>query len=153
MGRGAARFRAGANFGDLAAANSEREDRGVRISAQTKGVVGAFEVPNLRDDIAKAIKNVNAGSVTDPIRTDEGYQILRVDERTPGSEPVYNENRAREAITMERTEKERAEYLQSLRNDAYIKIAPEFRDAVEPLLKIAKPATASTTTKPENKKP
>lgn len=150
-----AQARGGADFGALAAANSEREDRGVRIAAQTKGVVGAFEVPNLRDDIAKAIKNVNAGSVTEPIRTDEGYQILRVDERTPGSEPVYNENRAREAITMERSEKERAGYLQSLRSDAYIKIAPEYRDAVEPLLKIApKPATASTTgAKAENKKP
>jgi len=150
-----AQARGGADFGTLAAANSEREDRGVRIASQTKGVVGAFEVPNLRDDIANAIKNIKVGSVTEPIRTDEGYQILRVDDRTPGSEPVYNETRAREAITMERAEKERTEYLQSLRSDAYIKIAPEYRDAVEPLLKIApKPATASTTsTKPDNKKP
>jgi peptidyl-prolyl cis-trans isomerase SurA len=150
-----AQARGGANFGALAAANSEREDRGTRIAPQTQGVVGTFEVPNLREDIANAIKNVKAGSVAEPIRTNEGYQILRVDERTPGSDPVYTENRVREAITMERSEKDRTEYLQGLRNDAYIKIAEEYRAAVEPLLKIApKPATASTTnSKSENKKP
>lgn len=150
-----AQARGGADFGALAAANSEREDRGTRVAPQSKGLVGTFEVPNLRDDIGAAIKNVKAGSVTEPIRTDEGYQILRVDERTPGSDPVYNENRVREAMTMERSDKDRAEYLQGLRNDAYIKIAEEYRAAVEPLLKIAsKPAAVSTTnSKSENKKP
>ena len=152
-----AQARGGADFGALAASNSEREDRGVRIATETKGKVGTFEVPSLRADIASAIQNTKVGGVTEPIRTDEGYQILRVDERTPGSEPVYNENRVREAMTMERSEKERGMYLQTLRNEAYIKIADEYRDAVEPLLKInTKPAAAATTTttkKSDNKKP
>ncbi len=151
-----AQARGGTDFGALAAANSEREDRGVRIAPENKGKVGAFEVPSLRADLAAAIQNTKAGGVTEPIRTDEGYQILRVDERTPGSDAVYNENRVREVITMERSEKERGMYLQTLRNEAYIKIADEYRDAVEPLLKInTKPAAAATTTtkKSDNKKP
>lgn len=148
-----AQARSGADFGALAAASSEREDKGVRISAQTKGKVGTFEVPTLREDIAAAIKNTKVGGVSEPIRTDEGYQIVRVDERTPGSDPVYNENRVREAITIERSEKNRADYLQKLRDDAYIKIAEEYRAAVEPLLKLnTRPAAAATTTTPATKK-
>jgi parvulin-like peptidyl-prolyl isomerase len=153
-----AQARGGADFGALAAASSEREDKGVRIAAQTKGKVGTFEVPNLRDDIAAAIKNTKVGGVSEPLRTNEGYQILRVDERTPGSDPVYNENRVREAITIERSAKNREEYLQKLRDDAYIKIAEDYRAAVEPLLKLnTRPAAATTaspaTKKSDNKKP
>ncbi|HEV2911695.1 MAG TPA: peptidyl-prolyl cis-trans isomerase [Pyrinomonadaceae bacterium] len=155
-----AQARGGADFGTLAVANSEREDGNVRIAAQTKGKVGTFEVPSLRPDIAAALKNTQAGGVTEPIRTDEGYQILRVDERTPGSEATYNENRVREAITMERSEQNRKAYLQQLRTDAYIKIAEEYRSAVEPLLNIApKPAATTTvnntntTKKSDNKRP
>jgi parvulin-like peptidyl-prolyl isomerase len=151
-------LRAGANFGAVAAANSEREVNGVRIAPQNKGKVGAFEVPNLREDIANAIKNVKAGSVSDPLRTNDGYQILRVDERTPGSTTAtFNENQVREAITIERGEKNREEYLQGLRNEAYIKISDNYRAAVAPILKLAPEKTAentgsSTTNKPEKKK-
>ena len=152
-----AQARGGANFGTLAASNSEREDNGVRIATQTKGKVGTFEVPALREDIAAAIKTTQAGGVAEPLRTDEGYQILRVDERTPGSDSEYNENRVREAITMERSENNRKEYLQKLREEAYIKIAEEYRSAVEPLLKIApKPAAATTVNnskESDNKRP
>src|SRR6185295_13320957 len=49
-------LRAGADFGALAAANSDRELNGVRIGQQNKGKVGTFEVPNLREDISTAVK-------------------------------------------------------------------------------------------------
>src|SRR6185295_9604795 len=49
--------RAGADFGSLASANSERELNGVRTGPQNKGKVGSFEVPSLREDIATAVKN------------------------------------------------------------------------------------------------
>jgi peptidyl-prolyl cis-trans isomerase SurA len=148
--------RAGADFGALAAVNSERELNGVRVGPQTKGKVGSFEVPGLRDDIANAIKTVTVGGVSEPIRSNDGYQILRVDERTPGSDAVnFNENQVREAITMERTSKERDEYLKNLRNDAYIKISGDYRAAVAPLLNLPPEKTADNTSvgrKPEEKK-
>lgn len=150
-----AQARSGADFAALAAANSEREERGVRVATQTKGKVGTFEVPALRDDIAAAVKNIKAGSVSDPVRTDEGYQILRVDDRTPGSDSVFNENKVREVMTMERSDKERKEYLQRLRDEAYIKISEEYRAGVEPLLNIkssAPPAAASTGNKKSDTK-
>jgi len=131
-------LRAGADFGALAAANSERETNGVRSAPQTKGKVGAFEVPNLREDIAAAVKDVKVGGVSDPLRSNDGYQILRVDERTPASTAAaFNENQVREAITIERSEKQRDDYLQNLRNESYINISYIYRASVSPLLYLA----------------
>jgi len=141
-----AQIRGGADFATLAAAYSER-------SQQNKGKVGLFEVPNLRPDIAAAIKNVPQGGVSDPLKTDEGYQILRVDARTSGANtPTFNEMAVRQAITMERLPKEREDYMQQLRNDAYVSISESYRAAVQPLLKIVPPAAATKTTSKKDKK-
>ena len=130
-------LRAGADFATVAIANSEREQNGVRIAQQTKGSVGTFEMPSLRDDIANTVKDVKAGGISEPLRGNDGYQIFRVDARTAASTNVtFNENQVREAITIERTTKERESYLQNLRNEAYIKIAENYREAVAPLLKL-----------------
>ena len=86
------------------------------------------------------------GGVTDPIRLDEGFEILRVDERTPASDPLaFNEDKVREAITIERRDKEREEYMKGLRKDAYLKIAPEYQEKVAPLLKTDTASTGTTT--------
>lgn len=129
--------RSGADFKKLAADNSEREDKGHRVAPESKGYVGQFDVPSLRQDIADAIKNVKAGMVTDPLKTPDGYQIFRVDERIEGSDAsVFAENRVREAIAIERSPKAHDEYLQKLRDEAYIKLAPNYTAGVLPLLKI-----------------
>ena len=132
--------RGGADFCTLAAAYSERPES----NGQKPCKVGLFQVPDLRPDIANVIKNVKAGGVSEPLKTDEGYQILRVDTRTAGgSAATFNENQVRGAMTEERSGKAREQYLQELRNDAYLKIADSYRPAVEPLLKIVPPAPAT----------
>jgi len=146
-------LRAGGDFAALAVTNSEREQNGVRIAQQNKGKVGTFEVPSLREDIATSIRPVKAGGVSEPLRSNDGYQILRVDERSATA--TFNENRVREAMTMERTEKAREEYLQTLRNEAYIKVAESYRATVLPLLKIKEEVIAEgglSEPKPEKKK-
>jgi parvulin-like peptidyl-prolyl isomerase len=142
-----AQARAGGDFGELAAANSERMDQNQqRVALQSKGAVGTFETSNLREDIASAIKNVKAGGTSDPIKSDEGYQIIHVDERSAGSTaPEFNENKVREAILAERAGKERDAYLQKLRDEAYIKVADQYASGVMPLLKISSPTTAAVT--------
>jgi len=136
-------LRAGADFGALAAANSEREMDGVRVAPQNKGKVGRFEIPNLREEIAKQVKGVKVGGVSEPLKINDGYQILRVDERDEASTTaVFNENQVREAITIERSPKEREMYLRNLLNDAYIKISDNYRASVEPLLKLNTSAAA-----------
>jgi len=135
--------RAGADFGALAAANSEREKNGERTAPKDKGSVGEFDLPNLREDLLAVLSDLKPGGVTDPIRTDEGYQILRVDERMPaGTTPTFNENRVRETMLMERQPQERESFLQNLRNEAFIKVTEAYRASVDPLLKIQAPVAA-----------
>ena len=150
-----AQIRAGADFGAVAAANSEREKQGQRTAPQDKGYVGEFDIPQLREDLVAAIKSVQPGGVSEPIRTPEGYQILRVDARTPpGTTPSFNDNRVREAMLMERQPKERETYLQTLRNDAFIKVTDSYRASVEPLLKLPAPvAKGADKDEKKSKKP
>jgi parvulin-like peptidyl-prolyl isomerase len=146
-------LRAGADFGAMAAANSEREKDNVRTAPKDKGYVGEFDVPQLREDLMDALKNVKAGGVTEPIRTNEGFQILRVDERIPpGATPVFNDNRVREAMLTEHQPQEREKYLQTLRNEAFIKVTESYRAGVDPLLKIAAPVAAKGKEKNDEKK-
>ena len=148
-----AQLRAGAEFEKVAAANSEREKNGVRTAPQDKGKVGSFEVPSLREDIAAAIKDVKVGAVSEPLKGPDGYQILRVDQRTPaGTTATFNDNQVRGAITIERQPKEREAYLQNLRNEAFIKISENYRAGVEPLLKLSTAAAAKTTDKNSDEK-
>lgn len=146
-------IRAGADFGAIAAANSEREKNGQRTAPQDKGYVGEFDVPNLREDLVNALKDVKAGSVAEPIRLGDGYQIIRVDARTPGgATPTFNDNRVREVMLLERQSKERDTYLQNLRNEAFIKVTETYSASVAPLLKIQTPSAAKGQDKEDKKK-
>jgi len=147
-------LRAGADFKSLATTNSERlSPDGSRLAVQNAGVVGTFILPDLKPEFVVAIKSVKVGGVTDLIRSDEGYQILRVDARTPASDPLaFDEDKVREAITVERRDKERAEYLKNLRKDAYIQVALQYRDTVGPLLGIGTSTGTTSTATPTDKK-
>jgi parvulin-like peptidyl-prolyl isomerase len=141
-----AQARGGADFAALAVANSEREQDGVRVAQQTKGKIGTFRISDIsREDVAAAIKDLKTGGISNPIRADDGFIILHVDERTSAGEPTFNENQVREAMATERAVKEREDYLSSLRKDAYINIAKDYRDAVQPLLKLNAETTSSKT--------
>ena len=116
--------------------------------------MGLFPAPDLRPDIAGAIKDVKAGGISNPLKTDEGYQIFRVDARNAGTTAAtFNENQVRGAMTDEVLPKERENYLQTLRNDGYINIAVNYKAQVEPLLKIVPPPAAvrKDSKKPEGK--
>src|SRR5689334_12927090 len=146
-------LRAGADFKAIAAANSEREKNGERTAPKDFGDVGEFDVPSLREDLLASLKDVKAGGVTDPIKLQDGYQIIRVDARTPGGNtPTFNDNRVREAMLAEHQPTVRETYLQSLRNEAFIKVNAPYRAGVDPLLKIAAPAAAKSDDKNEKKK-
>ena len=44
---------------------------------------------------------MKAGGVSDPLRSDEGYQILRVDVRDAATNtPTFNENKMRESVVV-----------------------------------------------------
>ncbi|HXD33559.1 MAG TPA: peptidyl-prolyl cis-trans isomerase [Pyrinomonadaceae bacterium] len=147
-----AQLRAGGDFKALAVTYSEREQGGERTAIKTQGLVGVFETPLLRDDVAKVIKNIPSGSVTDALRTNDGYQIFRVDSRTAGSDAAtFNENQVREAITIEKSPKAREDYLQDLRNESYIKVSESYRADLMPLLKLKPEAIVETTADAESR--
>jgi peptidyl-prolyl cis-trans isomerase SurA len=133
-----AQARGGADFGDLAAKLSEREDeKGQRIADKTKGQhldesgkPRLYLISDMQGPIADAIKNLKAGQVSEPIKTDEGYMILRVNTR----DDAFNENFVRGAVTQERAEKEHDTYLRGLRKEAFIKPAENYKEVVQPLL-------------------
>ena len=146
--------RKGGDFCTLAAAYTERP----AANGKKPCKVGLFQVSDLRADIAAAVKNVKVGGVSDPLKSDEGYQILRVDVRTAGSNtPTFNENSVRLAMAAERSPKAHEEYLQTLRDDAFIKVSKDYSESVQPLLKVKQNFLVErtgdgSTSKPEKRK-
>lgn len=132
-----AQARGGADFGELAVKHSEREQGGERVAVKTKGLLAEadgkprwFLVTELNKLVADAIKGLKPGGVTEPIKTEDGYLILRVNE----SDDSFKENFVRQTILAERGDKERETYLRTLRGEAYIKPAAAYKDVVQPLL-------------------
>ena len=148
-----AQLRAGADFKAVASANSEREKNGVRTAVKDGGAVGSFDLPSLREDLQATLKSVNVGGVTDPIRTPDGYQIIRVDARTPaGTTPTFNDNLVRQAMLAQDQDKEREIYLTNLRSEAFIKVSDAYSPSVMPLLKLNVAKAAKGTDKDKKKK-
>lgn len=145
-------LKGGADFGTLAAANSERQAKGELVAKQSKGKVGTFQTPDLLPEIAAAIKNIPAGGVSELLRTDDGYEIFRVDERTAAGDTMAfsesTENQVREAITVERRDKEREAYMKNLRRDSYIQLNKDYQATVGPLLSVSAPSTTSSIAAP-----
>ena len=140
----ATRARAGTtSFEELVEKNSEHEPtkkaKGQLVDAD--GKARWFLVSELTKEIAAAVKDLKAGGISDPIKTDEGYMILRVNER----DDAFKENFVRGALTQERADKEREKYLRTLRKEAYIKPAEAFREAVQPILDKDKQQTADAS--------
>jgi parvulin-like peptidyl-prolyl isomerase len=138
----AKRARAGADFVELVEKNSEHEP-----TKKSKGVLSDgdnkprwFLVSELSTDIMAAVKDLKAGGISDPIKTDEGYMILRVNER----DDTFKENFVRGVMTSERSDKAHDDYLKTLRKEAYIKPADAYKSVVQPLLDKDKQETAST---------
>ena len=137
----AARARGGASFEELVEKNSEHEPtkKFKGVLADADGKARWFPVSELSDAIAVAIKNLKAGGISDPVKTDEGYMVLRVNER----DDAFKENFVRGVITQERAEKEHDKYLLTLRKEAFIKPAEGYKAIIDPLLAKDKQETAA----------
>jgi parvulin-like peptidyl-prolyl isomerase len=133
-------LRAGGDFKAVAMVQSEREEAGQRVAPKTGGKLGQFALSEVSNPaVLAAVKDLKAGQIADPIKIENGYIILRVDERTPAGEATFDDRKVREAITVERMPKEREAYLATLMRDAYVEVAPAYRESVAALLKAAPP--------------
>ena len=124
------KLRGGADFGTVAAENSDRPN-----AKETKGKTGTINVKELDKTFAEPLKVVKAGGISEPIEVAEGMEILRVDERANASaESFYDEQEVRKMMTVEKMPEERKKFMSTLRGEAYIKISESYRPLVSPIL-------------------
>jgi peptidyl-prolyl cis-trans isomerase SurA len=116
-------LRAGMSFVDAVKANSLSS----RASRAQDGKLGTFKPGELKDDIAAAISTLKVGEVTEPIRLQDGFQIIRVDDRKASTVVPFDNPEVQNAIgraaTMERADDARKKFLQKLREEAFIEIS------------------------------
>ena len=121
----AARLHAGGDFSQLAKSFSDGP------TASEGGDLGQFK----RGSLAKVLEDqtfaLKSGQFTEPIRTKQGYVILKVTEHVPGGIPAYKDvqEEVEQAFYMSRMEPAMREYLTKMREDAYVDIKPGFTDS------------------------
>lgn len=86
------------------------------------GLIGPFQLSDFSDDIQELVRKLEVGDVSDPIRVNQGYQILKLEVRTDEVATPFDE--VREVIMNNffntRREEEYQKYLQSLRDEAIV---------------------------------
>lgn len=99
-----AKLKAGADFKALA--STENADEAARKNA---GSLGSLARNDLRDpEMAAAVSRLKVGGLSDVISTSEGFHILKLEGKTPGFEPTYENSKAKvvEALGKERAARE-----------------------------------------------
>ncbi|MEW6127163.1 MAG: peptidyl-prolyl cis-trans isomerase [Acidobacteriota bacterium] len=129
-----AELRAGKNFVEAVQAYSGA----TRPTRALNGKLGTFKLTKdsgLRPDLEAAIKDLKTGEITEPLRQQDGFQIIRVDERKEATTIPYSDPQVQryvaQAATMERADDARKKYLKKLRDEAFIEINKSYVVAVE----------------------
>jgi peptidyl-prolyl cis-trans isomerase SurA len=120
----AAQLDKGAKFEDLAKQFSDGQ------TAAQGGPLGAFKRGELAKELEDKTFSLKPGAHTDPIRTKQGFVILKVNQhRSAGIPPLKEvEDRIREAIYQQKLEPAARAYLSKLRDQAYIDVKQGFAD-------------------------
>jgi peptidyl-prolyl cis-trans isomerase SurA len=119
------KIKAGQNFEDLAKQYSGGS------TASQGGDLGTYKRGALAKVLEDQTFDLKPGQVTAPIRTRQGYVILKVTEhQDAGTPPLKDvEPQVQEAIYMQQLQPALRAYLTKLREDAFIDIAPGFVDS------------------------
>lgn len=117
-----AELRAGQSFVEAVKNNSAA----TRASRAQDGKMGSFKPGELKPDIAAAISSLKVGEVTEPLRLQDGFQIIRVDDRKEATVRPFEDPEVQRAIssaaTMERAEEARKKYIAKLREEAVVEV-------------------------------
>lgn len=120
------RAAAGEKFADLARDNSDDA-----MTAKDGGSIGGFKKGQLREDVEKAVWDKERGSVTKPLKVDNGFLIYRVEEHTKAGQETFEEAQGEiyEKLFMPRMEPAIRIYLTKLRQEAFLEIKPGYVDS------------------------
>lgn len=117
-------LRAGADFLKAVAENIPAS----RPSFANRGSLGSFRLGELKDSVAVHLAKLNPGEYTEPTRLDNGYSIIRLDERMPAALRRYEDPKTQVAVsrllTMYRATGIRKSYIARLREKARIEVCP-----------------------------
>ncbi len=121
----AARAVKGEKFPELARDNSDAQ------TSRQGGDIGGFEKGKLRGDIEASIWNQPRGFVTQPIKVDNGFLILRVEDHHKAGQASFEEveNEIMDKMFTPRMQPAIREYLTKLRTDAFLEIKPGYVDS------------------------
>ena len=119
-----AKLKGGASFADVAKANSGGP------TANAGGDLGDFKRGVLGDVLENATFSLPVGGITQPIRTRQGFVILKVDShQQAGTAPLKDvEGQVQEAIYMNALQPALREYLSKERGEVYVDVKPGFVD-------------------------
>ena len=124
-------IRAGKSFAEAVLANSPAS----RASRAQGGKLGTFKQGELKEDIAAATSTLKAGEITEPVRLQDGFQIIRVDDKKPPTVLPFESPEVQNAVgrgaTMERAEDARKKYMKKLREDAFVEITRGYVTAAQ----------------------
>jgi peptidyl-prolyl cis-trans isomerase SurA len=120
-----AKLKGGADFAELAKADSSG------VTASNGGDLGDYKRGQLGKVLEDQTFDLKTGEFTDPIRTKQGYVILKVTEHTPGGvAPLKDvEPQIEDQIGMSKMNPALRDYLTKLREDAYIEIKDGYVDS------------------------
>jgi len=118
-------LKTGAKFDELAKKVSDGS------TASDGGPLGTFKKGELAKEFEDKTASLKPGEFTEPIRTKQGFLILKVDAHRPAGVPPLKdvEDRIREAIYSQKLEPAARAYLSKLREQAYIEVKPGFTDS------------------------
>lgn len=142
-----AKLKAGAAFADIAKASSGGP------TAAAGGDLGDFKRGTLGDVLENATFPLPVGGFTAPIRTRQGFVILRVDSRQAAGVPPLEavENQVQEGVYMDALQPALREYLTKARSELYVDVTPGFVDSGAPHKTNRDVFTAYTAPAPKKK--
>jgi peptidyl-prolyl cis-trans isomerase SurA len=112
------RARKGEDFTELARKYSKG------LEASGGGILGFFKPKELRPELEEVVFKLKPGEISDPVRSMDGFHILRVLERK-GGEPkpfVEVQNRIRDEMMQAEAERQFQEWMKALKAKAYVDI-------------------------------
>lgn len=122
----AARAKKGERFGELALTNSDDQ-----ATAQNGGLLDPYEKGALAPELEAMIWDKERGYVTDPIKIQQGFLILRVEDHQKAGQASFEDvqNEIQNRLTDTRMQPALRAYLTKLRTQAFLEIKPGYEDS------------------------
>ena len=143
-----ARVHSGGDFAQLARSFSDG------TTAAEGGDLGTYKRGQLGKVLEDKTFDLETGQVTDPILTREGYIILKIVQHTPGGARPYKdvEQDVEEAYYMSQMEPAMRDYLNRMRDEAFIQIKQGYTDTGATPAELHSSISFSAYTPPSPKK-